>query len=158
MNYIEADAGQDQMVGSGTSTTLEADSLIVPVSGLWTIIDGTGGSFAYDTAFNSLFTGTADSSYLLEWRVSFNGDTARDTVRISFVGDNRFWTAGNDWLDTRDQEVYGTVTIGNQVWMSENLRYRNASGNVFYNDDSATYRDFGRLYTHNQAILGGGPL
>ncbi|MBD80951.1 MAG: hypothetical protein CL840_18685, partial [Crocinitomicaceae bacterium] len=154
-NLLEADAGEDQTIASGVSTVLDANENVVPEFGFWTIISGIGGSVAIDTAYNSIFIGMADSSYLLQWAIAFEGDTVRDTVKISFSGNNKYWEPGDGWLDTRDNEMYKTVKIGNQTWMAENLRYNIHSTSDFYSGDSATYRDFGRLYTKSKALDGG---
>ena len=62
------------------------------------------------------------------------------------------FNCGDPLTDTRDSETYGTVEIGNQCWMSENLNYTPSSGNSWcYNNAPAQCNTYGRLYDWNTA-------
>lgn len=58
-------------------------------------------------------------------------------------------------FDDRDGEVYGTVRIGGQEWMAENLRFR-CEGSVPCNNDESLAPAYGRLYSWG-AIAGAIP-
>jgi uncharacterized protein (TIGR02145 family) len=59
--------------------------------------------------------------------------------------------ASSTYTDSRDSQVYNWVKVGNQVWMTDNLRFNVPAGSWAYNNDSVNLPTFGRLYTWKSA-------
>lgn len=51
------------------------------------------------------------------------------------------------FIDSRDNEVYEYIEIGNKQWMIENFRYY-CNGSYCFNSNSNNCKDYGRLYTY----------
>jgi uncharacterized protein (TIGR02145 family) len=56
----------------------------------------------------------------------------------------------DNFIDSRDGQVYRTVTIKGKTWMLDNLNY-NISGSYCYDNNKSNCSTFGRLYDWNDA-------
>lgn len=84
-----------------------------------------------------------ENSLTLNWELYFrDADSNEASVQGTSILQDSF-------MDDRDSNVYRTTTIGNRVWMAENLRLeRNTSS--CYEDDSQNCENYGRLYSPYQ--------
>ena len=135
---IKANAGPDQVLVPGTSTTL-AGNIPTSGSGQWTIINGTGGTFTDPLNPMSNFQGQACTEYVLRWTITTVCGYTFDYVTIVFAPDEPF-SCGGPLEDCRDGKTYNTVQIGTQCWMAENL---NIGTMVLNNDDGQLQNDNG---------------
>jgi uncharacterized protein (TIGR02145 family) len=100
------------------------------------------------TKKQNLITGSILSFVLL---LAACGNTTNEntTSQQSTVQDTKVSTTkiiDKPFTDSRDGNVYKTITIGNQTWMAENLRFKASSGCWSYNYNESNAKTYGYLY------------
>lgn len=102
---------------------------------------------------SSLKTGASSSSGItIELSSSVIVEESSSSV-LSSSSMNSIYDAENKTLtDLRDNQVYKTVTIGEQIWMAENLNYETDVGSYCYGDSAEYCKKYGRLYTWATAV------
>ncbi len=144
---IQAVAGNDTIVDSPLATIALSANMPVAGEGLWSIVSGEGGSFNDSSQHNAVFSGLYDVEYNLQWAIFTVCDTTFDDMNVKFP-----WQCGYPITDNRDSQTIGTVEIGEQCWMAENLNY--ATGDSWcYNYNSVNCDTYGRLYTWDTALV-----
>jgi len=61
-------------------------------------------------------------------------------------------TGQGKFTDKRDGNVYSTIQIAGNTWMTENLRYVSKSGGNFFDNDSKNIHAYGALYEWKTAV------
>jgi uncharacterized protein (TIGR02145 family) len=104
---------------------------------------GSSDNFPYSYIWNT--SGEELGTHIIKAKAFDNkGGSQEYEINISLITTNSF-------LDSRDNEIYLSVLIGEQWWMAENLNY-NATGSSVYENNSNYGEVYGRLYNWNAAI------
>lgn len=141
------------------SVRMNALELTDGLTGHWDIIESTNLYALSDIEDpKCLFKGELLGYYKMRWIVSNGKDEKYMDIEINIIG----------FTDSKDNETYKVVKIGDQIWMAENLRttyYSNGdeiaegteAGDISgetdpqywfsYNDDLNNIPTYGRLYT-----------
>lgn len=157
--HIPADAGADITITLGTSCLLQGNIPWENNTGVWTIVNGSGGSFVDQTMYNTVFNGLPLTTYTLRWTITSICDTSYDDVSVTTAS---LWVCGDSI--TYGEQLYHTVLIGTQCWMKENLNigtmiggYSDQTNNGIiekycYNNNPLKCDDYGALYQWNEAM------
>ncbi|WP_073158769.1 fibrobacter succinogenes major paralogous domain-containing protein [Fibrobacter sp. UWH5] len=110
------------------------------VEGAWGAVGEEAGSSSsvFPSSSSSVIPGTAPES----------GSSVADKANWAYLNPNIDY---GTMTDTRDGQVYKTVTIGSQTWMAENLNY-NTSNSYCYDNNASNCSKYGRLYTWSAAM------
>ncbi len=143
------------------------------------VLDGDDGASAYELSGSTLSQS--------EWLVSLKGENGTSCSATQVTGgvqidctdgtsvtlndgtngvDGKSFVDG--WMvDPRDKQLYRTVTIGDQVWMAENLNYAYTaptkdngldSSSFCYDNDPVNCAKYGRLYIWSAAMDSAGVI
>jgi gliding motility-associated-like protein len=116
---IQSNAGDDQCLENIATTATLAGNDPSPGTGLWTVISGSGTSFANATLYNTAVTGLTPGVYEFQWTISNGGcTTSSDNVKITVSAAVSTANAGSD------QNICGTSvtltanvpTVGTGIW------------------------------------------
>ncbi|MBN1340357.1 MAG: hypothetical protein JXA03_13590, partial [Bacteroidales bacterium] len=157
-----ADAGSDQLNITGSTSVILQGNTPVYGSGLWSILNGAGGSFSDPGDPGTTFYGNVGILYSLRWTITTPCDSSYDETDVSFI--YQFLNCGDPFTDIRDGQTYYTVQIGPQCWMKNNLNIgTQIDGSISmtdngiiekycYDNNPANCELYGGLYQWNEVM------
>ncbi|WP_458450076.1 fibrobacter succinogenes major paralogous domain-containing protein [Fibrobacter sp.] len=106
-------------------------------------------------AFEKFIEAYADGDSVVLSSSSFRSSSSTQVEDLSSSSakeaGSEYDATANTLKDLRDGQVYRTVTIGDQVWMAENLNFETDSS-FCYNDSAEYCAKYGRLYVWTAAM------
>jgi gliding motility-associated-like protein len=120
-------AGPDQLICGAITARLEANAP-APATGQWTVVQGTGGTFANAASPTTTFTGTMGGTYVLRWTVSNSPCVnATDEVEIKLRPTPEV-EAGNNLLLVEGESVELQASGQGKLTWNPALNLSNPSG------------------------------
>jgi uncharacterized protein (TIGR02145 family) len=118
-------------------------------------------SFGFETEMTVIATGISENSYTLPqlefnsgyyWMITAYDDHGNITEgpvwNFTTIEENANFQCGNIFFDERDGQSYQTVQIGNQCWMTENIRF----GEMLNSGEDMTDNGIPEKYCYNDTL------